>query len=293
MQKIVPHLWYDKEAGEAASLYTSLFPGSSILSRSTIGDTPSGTAELVRIELAGFELMLMSAGPYFKFNPSISLLVSCDSAEEVDSLHAGLSSGVELMPLGDYPFSGRYAWVADRFGLSWQIMLADRMPRNEQRITPTLMFTGSQCGKAEKAMRTYTELFPRSSTGSIMRWVAGEEPNKAGTVKHGAFTLGGKAFAAMDSAYEHGFSFNEAVSLMVECDDQSELDRYWNALTADPASEQCGWLKDRYGVSWQIVPTVMDDMMAKGSPEAVSRVTKAFLAMKKFDIAALESAYKG
>jgi predicted 3-demethylubiquinone-9 3-methyltransferase (glyoxalase superfamily) len=292
VQKIIPHLWYDKEAAEAATLYTSLFPGSRILSRSTMGDTPSGTVEILKIDLAGLEMMMMSAGPYFQFNPAISLLVACDTAEEVDKLHAGLGSGNDLMPLGSYPFSGRYAWTADRFGLSWQIMLMDKIPRG-QRITPTLMFTGAQCGKAEEAMRAYSDLIPRSASGPIMRYGAGEEPNKAGTVKHGAFTLDGKAFAAMDSAYEHGFSFNEAVSLMVYCDHQGEIDRFWNALSAQPEAEQCGWLKDRYGLSWQIVPTAMDRMMANGSPEAIARVTKAFLAMKKFDVAALERAYRG
>jgi predicted 3-demethylubiquinone-9 3-methyltransferase (glyoxalase superfamily) len=292
VQKIVPHLWYDKEAGEAAALYTSLFPGSAILSRSTMEGTPSGTVEILRIDLAGLELMMMSAGSYFRFNPSVSFLVACDTAAEVDRLHTGLSDGSDLMPLGEYPFSGRYAWTTDRFGLSWQIMLTDRIP-NTRRITPTLMFTGAQAGKAGEAMRAYTDMLPNSSIGSIMPWATGEGPDKAGTVKHGSFTLGGKGFAAMDSAYGHGFSFNEAVSLMVYCDDQAELDRYWNALSADPASEQCGWLKDRYGLSWQIVPTAMDDMMAKGSPEAVARVTQAFLAMKKFDIATLERAFKG
>lgn len=292
MQKIVPHLWYDRAAGEAAALYLSLFPGSSMLSSSTMGDTPSGTVEILRINLAGLEMMLMSAGPYFRFNPSISFLAACDTAAEVDRLHAGLSDGNDLMPLGDYPFSGRYAWVTDRFGLSWQIMLTDRIP-HAQRITPTLMFTGAQVGKAEEAINTYAELLPNSSVGPTMRWAEGEGPDRVGTVKHGSFTLGGQAFAAMDSAYEHGFTFNEAVSLMVKCDDQAEIDRYWNALSADPGAEQCGWLKDRYGVSWQIVPAVMDDMMAHGSPEAVSRVTQAFLAMKKFDIGALERAYRG
>lgn len=292
MQKIVPHLWYDKAAGEAASLYLSLFPGSSILSRSTMGDTPSGTVDILRVNLAGLEMMMMSAGPYFKFNPSISFLVACDTAAEVDRLYDGLSTSNDLMPLGEYPFSGRYAWVTDCFGLSWQIMLTDCIP-HAQRITPTLMFAGDQAGKAEEAISTYAGLLPNSSIGPIMRWAEGEGLDRGGTVKHGSFILGGHEFAAMDSAYEHGFTFNEAVSLMINCDDQTELDRYWNALSADPEAEQCGWLKDRYGVSWQIVPAAMDEMLAKGSPEAIARVTQAFLAMKQFDIAALEHVYRG
>ncbi|HUW69601.1 MAG TPA: VOC family protein [bacterium] len=292
MQKIVPHLWYDKAAGEAASLYLSLFPGSSILSRSTMGDTPSGTVDILRVNLAGLEMMMMSAGPYFKFNPSISFLVTCETAAEVDRLYDGLSTGNDLMPLGEYPFSGRYAWVTDRFGLSWQIMLTDYIT-HVQRITPTLMFTGTQAGKAEEAINAYAGLLPNSCIGPIMRWAEGEGPDRGDTVKHGSFTLGGQAFAAMDSAFEHGFTFNEAVSMMVKCDDQTELDHYWNALSADPEAERCGWLKDRYGLSWQIIPAAMDEMMAKGSPEAVARVTQAFLAMKKFDIDALERAYRG
>jgi len=291
MQKIVPHLWYDKEAGEAAALYTSAFPNSSVLNRVLISDTPSGTAELLTIELAGQRFMLISAGPYFRFTPAISFLVACDTKEEVDSLHARLSGGTDLMPLGSYPFSERYAWTADKFGLSWQLMLMGDIPY-ESKITPTLMFVGDQCGKAETAMETYTKLFGASRIGPVMRYAEGEAPDKAGTVKHGAFSLAGQSFAAMDSAYEHDFTFNEAVSLVVNCGTQAELDKYWSALSAQPEAEQCGWLKDRFGVSWQIVPTAMDDMMASGDREAMGRVTQAFLKMKKFDIAELERAFR-
>ncbi|OHD23267.1 MAG: hypothetical protein A2Y38_24350 [Spirochaetes bacterium GWB1_59_5] len=292
MQKIVPHLWYDKEAGEAAELYTSLFPGSSILSRSTIGDTPSGTVELLTIELAGQRFMLMSGGPFFTFTPAISFLVACDTNEEVDRLYAGLRGGAELMPLGTYPFSERYAWIEDRFGLSWQIMRMGDIPY-EQKITPTLMFVGEHCGRAEDAMKLYTGLVAGSKLGPTMRYGSDEAPDAAGTVKHGAFSLAGQSFAAMDSAYEHAFTFNEAISLMLYCDTQAELDRYWNALSAQPEAEQCGWLKDRYGVSWQIVPTAMDTMMTSGDGDAMARVTQAFLKMKKFDIAELTRAFEG
>lgn len=292
MQKIVPHLWYDREAAQAAELYVSLFEDSAILTRSTLGDTPSGEVETLSIRLAGTEFTLMSAGPYFKFTPAVSFLVACDSAAEVDRLHAGLSAGNDLMPLGEYPFSPRYVWVADRFGLSWQIMQMGDIPATAL-ITPTLMFVGGVCGKAEEAMRFYASLLPGSSIGSILRYGEGEAPDAPGTVKHGGFTLAGQPFAAMDSAYEHGFSFNEAVSLVLRCGDQAELDRYWNALSAVPDAEQCGWLKDRYGLSWQVVPTAMDRMMSEGSPDQIGRVTRAFLGMRKFDIAELERAYRG
>lgn len=107
------------------------------------------------------------------------------------------------------------------------------------------------------------------------------------------FMLGGQWFAAMDSAREHKFAFNEAISLLIPCETQEEIDYYWGKLSADPKAEQCGWLKDRYGLSWQVWPTAMGEMMTKGTPEQVARVTRAFLPMKKFDIAALKRAYKG
>jgi predicted 3-demethylubiquinone-9 3-methyltransferase (glyoxalase superfamily) len=127
--------------------------------------------------------------------------------------------------------------------------------------------------------------------GGMVRHGGGSETE--GTVQHAVFTLAGQQFMAMDSAGPHACTFNEAVSLLVRCRTQEEIDRYWSALSAVPDAEQCGWLKDRYGVSWQIAPASMDEMMASGDREAVGRVTRAFLRMKKFDIAALERAYRG
>ena len=97
----------------------------------------------------------------------------------------------------------------------------------------------------------------------------------------------------MDSALEHNFAFNEAISFIVHCKNQKELDYYWNKLSAVPEAEQCGWLKDKYGVSWKIVPLIMDTMMSSKEEEKIARVTEAFLKMKKFDIAKLEKAYSG
>lgn len=100
-------------------------------------------------------------------------------------------------------------------------------------------------------------------------------------------------FAAMDSARAHGFAFNEAVFFIVHCETQEEIDYYWGKLSADPKAEQCGWLKHRYGVSWQIVPTVLDKMLRDQDKRIVAQVTEAFLETKKFDIEALEKAYNG
>jgi predicted 3-demethylubiquinone-9 3-methyltransferase (glyoxalase superfamily) len=290
MQKITPHLWYDKEAKEAADFYVSIFKDSKHKNTTTIHDTPSGSVDIVTIELMGQEFTLLSAGPLFKFNPSVSFLVAFDSKEAVDAAWEKLSEGgTALMELGTYPFSERYGWTQDRYGLSWQLMFTAGQPI-KQTITPTLMFVGEQCGKAEEAINFYASVFRNAHVDGILRYENNEAPDKAGTIKHAAFTLEGQAFAAMDSAHGHNFAFNEAISLMVHCDTQEEIDYYWDKLTAVPEAEQCGWLKDKFGFSWQIVPTAMDEMFRQKDEKKIARVTEAFLKMKKFDIAKLREA---
>ena len=293
MQKITPHLWFDKEAKDAAEFYTSVFEDSKINNTTTIHNSPSGSTDIVTIELLGQEFTLISAGPLFKFNPSISFLVACKTKNEVDALWVKLSEGgTALMELGEYPFSERYGWVQDRYGLSWQVMFMGGY-EIKQNITPTLMFADKQSGKAEEAINFYITVFHNAKVGDILRYSKGEEPDKVGTIKHAAFALEGQEFAAMDSARVHNFAFNEAISFIVHCETQEEIDYYWGKLSADPKAEQCGWLKDKYGVSWQIVPTVMEEMLRDKDEERLARVTEAFLKMKKFDIAKLEMAYKG
>jgi predicted 3-demethylubiquinone-9 3-methyltransferase (glyoxalase superfamily) len=171
--------------------------------------------------------------------------------------------------------------VQDQFGVSWQLMLA-KPGLMEQKITPALMFTQSMAGKAEEAMQLYTSLFPNSSAESISRYEKGE-PDVEGTVKHGRFLLEGQIFVAMDSSAAHAFTFSEGVSICVNCDTQEEIDRYWNRLTADGGEESmCGWLKDKYGVSWQIVPSVMGELMS--DPSKFQRVIQEVMKMKKLDI---------
>ncbi len=293
MQKIYPHLWFDTQAREAAEFYTKVFENSKITKINTLHDTPSGDADVVTVSLSGQKFMFLSAGPYFTFNPSVSFLIACTSVAEVDKLWKQLAEGGQaLMELGEYPFSKRYGWTTDTYGVSWQIMLMGERPF-AQKITPTMMFVGKQCGRAEEAMKLYTSIFKNSAMQVDMRYEAGESPDKPGTIKHASFTLEGQHFAAMDSAYEHKFQFNEAISFVVSCDTQAEIDHYWQALSADPAAEQCGWLKDKFGFSWQIVPAMMDRMFAEGDPASLARVTQAFLKMKKFNLAELEAAYRG
>ena len=290
MNTIVPHLWFDKEAKQAAELYVSLFDNSRIVSSSVINDTPSGDAETVDFELAGLPFAAISGGPFFKFTPSVSLMVACASASEVDALwNVLIQGGKEMMPLDEYPFSPRYGWLEDRYGLGWQLMLTEG-DQPAQKITPNLLFSGPAAGKAEEAVRYYTNVFPNAKVDRISHYAEAEVKDKANYI---GFELLGKRLSAMDNTYEVDYTFNEAFSLMVLCDTQEQIDYYWDKLSRVPEAEACGWLKDQYGVSWQIVPRALGEMMENGDEQQVRRVTEAFLQMKKFDIKALQNAYQG
>lgn len=178
--------------------------------------------------------------------------------------------GSALIELGTYPFSERYGWTMDRFGLSWQLTF---MGGRAQQITPTLMFVGEQCGRAEEAISFYTSVFSNAKVGHVLRYGENEDPDKAGTIKHAGVALEGESFAVMDSARAHNFTFNEAISFIVHCNTQEEIDYFWSKLSADPKAEQCGWLKDKFGLSWQVVPTVMDEMLSDKDPAKLARVT--------------------
>jgi predicted 3-demethylubiquinone-9 3-methyltransferase (glyoxalase superfamily) len=300
VRAIVPHLWFDQEAKEAAAFYTSLFPRSRIDHTTTLKGTPGQDTDVVSFRIDGQRFLAISAGPVFKITPSISFFLNFDpsrdkkAAANLDKTWAALTKGgMVRMPLQEYPFSKRYGWVEDRFGVNWQLILTD--PAGEPRpfVVPSMMFTQDQAGRAEEAIKLYTSVFPDSRRGNVARYPPGMEPEKQGTIMFADFQLAGQWFAAMDSAATHDFRFNEAVSLLVECDDQAEIDRYWRKMSAVPASEQCGWIKDRFGVSWQIAPAALQDMIETGTSKQVAAVTKAFLPMKKIDLAAIQAAYDG
>ena len=291
MQGIIPHLWFDTQAVEAATRYCEIFPDSQVTDVTTLHDTPSGDVANVAFELFGQRFLAISAGPHFTFTPAISFAVSCATADEVDRYWQALSDGGEVvMELGAYPFSERYGWVADRWGLSWQVSLA---PDGEvgQQITPTLTFAGEACGRAEEAMAHWTSAFPDAAVDMVMPHGTDAAPNREGDVMYASFRLAGQQLAAMDSALGDG-GFNEAISFLISCDDQAELDHYTDALSAVPEAEQCGWVKDRFGVSWQVAPAELDRMLTHGSDEQRARVTESFLAMKRLDLAALREAYE-
>ncbi len=291
MQRFVPHLWYDGAAEEAARLYAGLVPGSSVGRIARFGKVgqeihgqPEGQVLTVEIDLGGTRVVALNGGPAFRFAPSFSLFVALPDRAEVDRVWAGLiEGGAALMPLDAYPWSPRYGWLRDRWGLGWQICQGDPAAAGRM-VRPCLLFGGEMAGRAEAAIAEWTGLFPGSRIGEPMRHET--EPGLA----YGPFDLQGEAFIAMDSrAAPDGFT--EAASIAVLCDGQAEVDRLWRALSAAPEAEACGWLKDRFGLSWQIMPSVVPGMMTGPDQGRADRVMAALLPMKKPDIAALEAAY--
>lgn len=294
MSKIGACLWLDTQAVEAAEFYTTLFPNSRITGTTHYteagqefhGHEP-GAVMTVEYEIDGFAFSALNGGPYFSLNPSISFFVRCESADEVNRLWNELAvDGTVHMPLDTYPFSERYGWIQDRFGVSYQLVVSSAPVT--QRIVPSLLFVGAVCGKAEEAMLYYVSSFKNASLGELARYGAGQEPEIAGSVMYGEFQLEGQSFVAMDSAQDHHFNFSEAVSLIIDATNQDEIDTYWNALSAVPEAEQCGWLKDRYGVSWQVFPNAEMNRVLTGDDELRKRrALEALFQMKKIDLAAL------
>jgi predicted 3-demethylubiquinone-9 3-methyltransferase (glyoxalase superfamily) len=292
MRKITPCLWFDTQAEEAATFYTSLFESSRITGKVHVtGARPRADASIlfVTFELLGQELIALNGGPEFTFTPAISLFVSCRTEAELDRLWAGLSrGGTVLMEVGAYPFSPRFGWLNDRYGVSWQLSVTGSKPG----ISPYFLFVGAQHGKAEEAMRMWTGLFDDSRIDEIGRH-GGGAGETAGTVLSGRFTLAGEPFMAMDSGLGHPFTFTHGVSFYVSCESQSEIDRLWSAFSDRGTIEECGWVLDRFGVAWQVVPGALRGLLGDGTTAQAERVMRAVLGMKKLDAAALESAARG
>lgn len=274
--RLFPCLWFDGNAKDAASLYCEVFPNSRILS-----DNPM----VCDFELEGQKFMALNGGPHFKPNPSISFFVLYEDRDELKAAWDKLSEGGNvMMALDRYPWSEYYGWFSDKFGISWQFNLGKMDTVDGQRFTNCLMFTQNVAGRAEEAIHFYTSVFKDSKVEGILKYGPGEGDSTE-NIKHAQFVLNNQVFMAMDSSLEHKFTFNEGISLVVTCDTQEEIDYYWNKLTEGGAESQCGWLKDKFGVSWQIVPAVLRELM--NDPQRSQKVVQAFMKMKKFDIQAL------
>jgi predicted 3-demethylubiquinone-9 3-methyltransferase (glyoxalase superfamily) len=268
---VFPCLWFDGKAKEAAELYCSVFKNSAISI-----ETPL----VVTFELNGHKIMGLNGGPMFQINPSISLFVTCDSVAETDRIWNSLiEGGSEYMAIDSYPWSERYGWLRDRFGMTWQISSSGKKDGG-LRIIPSFLFTNARFGQAGAAIDLYRSVFNDSSNNVMMIFPEGDA--NAGKVMYSEFGLNGAEFIAMDGPGDHNYTFNEAVSLVVECETQQEIDYFWEKLTEGGEESMCGWLKDRFGVSWQIVPKILSELMA--DPEKAEKAVKAFGKMHKFEI---------
>ncbi len=276
---IYPCLWFDGQAKEAADFYCSIFRNSKITNENPL---------VVNFELNGKKVMGLNGGPQFKLNQSISFFVSCKTENETNEVWNKLfEGGKALMPIDKYPWSERYGWLQDKFGLSWQISLANKDDAKHP-ITPSFLFTGNNFGRAEEAIHFYSSVFKNSSVTTLSHYP--DKEHGPGKVLYSEFKLDQQDFIIMDGPGNHAFSFNEALSFVVDCQRQEEIDCYWNKLISGGGKEsQCGWLEDKFGVSWQIVPTIIAKLMS--DPKKSHGVMQAILKMKKLEIKKLQEAY--
>ena len=280
---IYPCLWFDGKAGAAAAFYASVFKDARVVS-----DTPMVSV----VEIHGKKIMGLNGGPVFTINPAISLFVRCETIAETNRVWQQLiEGGSALMDIGTYPWSERYGWLKDQFGMTWQIAVVNN-PGEPASICPSLLFTGQQFGRGAEAIRFYSGIFKTAET--LVEYPYPDQDPNAGKLLYAEILLNGSKLIAMDGPGEHLYSFNEAVSLVVDCSNQDEVDHYWNKLTAEGGKEsRCGWLKDRFGISWQIVPRQLGEMIASPDREKAGRAMQAMLKMNKLIIADLEKAYQG
>jgi predicted 3-demethylubiquinone-9 3-methyltransferase (glyoxalase superfamily) len=276
--QIYPCLWFDGQAKAAADFYCSIFKNSKITT-----DTPM----VVNFELDGKKFMGLNGGSMFKINPSISITATFESIDETNFIWNKLiEGGKALIQIDKHDWSERYGWLQDKFGMTWQISVVNN-GGDKAKITPSLLFTNDRFGQAEEAINFYTSTFDNSGIDLLVNYPEGSP--FGGKVMYSEFNLKQHNFIAMDGPGNHEYAFNEGVSIVVDCKNQGEIDHYWNILSGNGGQEsQCGWVKDKYGVSWQIVPTILGELM--GNPEKGQRVMQVVMQSKKFDIEKLKNA---
>ena len=270
-------LWFDKNAKEASDFYKNTFSEFEPISENPLA---------INYRFYGRRFMHLNGGPGYPINPSISFFLNIHEEEEIQRIWDAIihDGGSILMPLNTYPWSAKYGWCADKYGVNWQIMMGHN---SSAKIAPNLMFTGANNGKASEAIDFYTQLFPKSEI-QFKQFYEKEEQDIEGNIKYSQFLLNGQVFHAMESSMPDMQPFNEGVSFVITVDNQEEIDYYWDHLVLDGQPGRCGWLKDKFGVSWQIVPSNLGKLMS--NPDTAPKATYAFLQMSKFVIADLEKA---
>ena len=196
--QIHPCLWFDGKAREAAELYCSVIKNSKIT---------TDTGLVVIFDLNGKKIMGLNGGPMYKINPSISLFISCETLDETNEIWNKLiaDGGKALMPIDKYPWSERYGWLQDKYGMTWQITVAVNDEKG-LKITPSMLFTGKVFGKAEEAVKFYSSVFDNSSTDVMLHYPDGDA--NAGKVMFSEFKIDNYPVIAMDGPGEHDYTFN-------------------------------------------------------------------------------------
>ena len=291
MQKIYPCIWLKERADEAAKFYVSLFENSTIGFTSYVGKSGAeisgqkvGSVLTVDLEIGGQSMQLLNGGTYYKLNPSTSIYVWCETEKEIDHLWKNLSAqGTVLFELQKYPWAEKYGWCTDRFGLSWQLMIG----KGPAKIAPALLFTGEAYGKGEKAVNFYLSKFKNSKIEFMHK-----DPS-TNTVLHSVFKLDGVPFVLMEgpSKGKEEMGLNGAMSFVINCKDQNEIDIYWNSIKRAGSPEACGWIEDEFGVSWQVVPTMMIELLKDSNTQKVESMMAAMMKMEKLEIELLKNAF--
>lgn len=295
--KIVPHLWFDTDAIHGIQFYTSLFRDSAITYQDILRDTPSGDCDIVMFHIGEQEFEAINGGPFFTHNPTQSLMVNFDPGRHADAkayldhVWEGLIEGGHIrIPLGSYPFSKHYGWVKDRFGIEWQLILTNEEGDERPFIMPCLSFSGERYKQAEAAGAFYVETFESGRRGTLYLYEDGQELQEEGAVMFSDIHIEDCWMVLMDGPMPPEAVFNESMSYIIYCENQEEIDGYWEKLSAVKEAEQCGWIKDKFGISWQITPIAYRDWMLTKDDGAKDRMMQAILNMKKLDIQTIEAA---
>ncbi|MDF1613198.1 MAG: VOC family protein [Stygiobacter sp.] len=292
-QKLTPNLWFKRNAKEAVEFYVSVFPKSEIIYTSyypaegllDFQKEFAGKELVIYFELWGYVFTAINAGDEFSPTPANSFMVNFNPSREVNAsemlkaMWIKLSDGGTVrMPLQKYDFSELYGWIEDKYGYNWQLILTN--PNGEPRpaIIPAFLFTGDK-PQTENAIYFYQKVFKNAKLGRIFHYDASQMPGMQNMVMFSDFMLENQWFVAMDGGNMHNFSFTEAVSYNIVCKDQEEIDYYWNALTSEGGKESvCGWCKDKFGISWQINPENIGELLHKpGTWEKLLQMKKIII----------------
>lgn len=282
-QKITPFIRCDNNWKEVAEYYLQVFwADAKIVKQNPV---------VTEIEIFWQSVATLIGWPYpwAMLNPSVSFSLWIKDQVRTKEIWDKLADGwMVMMEFNEYPWSKAYGRCNDKFGVSRQVMFDETPGHTDNKLIPSLMFTGPNNGKAKEAMELYTSLFPASNIGSIHTYGDMWWPDAPNNIAHAEFTLVNQLFIAADSTWPHKFNFTDWISFSVSCKDQEEVDYYRNKLALDGWTEsQCGRCKDKYGVARQIIPLQLPEALFNADKEKSQKAMQAMMKMKKIVIADL------